>query len=78
MPPGSARWDAGEVSCCDDDEDPPTVRHLIHDLSSYWIDQGKPVYVSFHDSSGEFHQFVVTGVTSTARGQSLELGPVDS
>lgn len=64
------------MSCCDDDENPPTVRHLIHDLSSYWIDQGKPVYVSVHDSGGELLQFVVTGVTSTARGQGLELRQV--
>jgi len=63
---------SGEV-----EEDLPTVRHLIHDFSSYWIDQGKPVYVGFHDIDGTYHQFVVTGITSTARGQSLELRPVD-
>ena len=66
------------MSCCDDDEeDPPTVRHLIHDLSSYWIDQGKPVYVGFTSTDGTMHLFVVTGVTSTARGQSLDLRQVD-
>lgn len=64
------------MSCCGDDEDPPTVRHLIHDLSSYWIDQGKPVYVGFTDSDGTYHEYVVTGVTATARGQSLDFKEV--
>jgi hypothetical protein len=67
----------GDVSCCDDDEKLPTVRHLIHDLSSYWIDQDKPVYVGFTGTDGTYHSFLVTGVTSTARGQSLELQPED-
>ena len=65
------------MSCCDDDEDPPTVRHLIHDMSSYWIDQGKPVYADFTGTDGTLHLFVVTGITSTARGQSLELRQVE-
>jgi hypothetical protein len=60
------------MSCCDDEEDPPSVRHLIHDMSSYWIDQGKPVYVSVGSDV-----FLVTGITSTARGQSFNLRPVD-
>jgi hypothetical protein len=66
------------MSCCDDEEDPPTVRHLIHDMSSYWIDQGKPVYVDFTDSAGVSHLFAVTGITSTAGGQSFDLKPVVS
>ena len=67
------------MSCCDDDgEDPPTVRHLIHDLSSYWIDQDKPVSVGFYDAStGEYHAYVVTGVTSGGGGQSLDLREVE-
>jgi hypothetical protein len=67
------------MSCCDDDEKPPTVRHLIHDLSSYWVDQNKPVYVSgpWDAETGKFQQFMVTGVTTTAGGQSLDLEPVD-
>lgn len=63
--------------CCDDDESVPTVRHLVHDLTSHWVDQGKPVYVSACDAAGYMRQFVVTGVTTTARGQSLELRPAE-
>jgi hypothetical protein len=65
------------VSCCDDGEELPTVRHLIHDMSSYWIDQAQPVYVDFHDANGTLHLLVVTGITSTTRGQSFTLKPVD-
>ena len=66
------------MSCCHEDgEDLPTVRHLIHDMSSYWIDQGKPVYTGFYDDHGEYHNFVVTGITSSAGGQSLQLRPVE-
>lgn len=68
------------MSCCspEPDEDAPSVRHLIHDMSSYWIDQDKPVYVDCHDASGELRLFMVTGITSTARGQSFDLRPVEN
>lgn len=59
------------MSCCDDGENPPTVRHLIHELSAYWVDQNQPVYISVCDPSGNPMTFVVTGVTTTARGQEL-------
>lgn len=66
------------MNCCspEPDEDAPTVRHLIHDMSSYWIDQGKPVYVSFYGAPDGPHEFIVTGITSTARGQSFDLRAV--
>lgn len=65
------------MSCCDAGENPPTVRHLIHDLSSPWVDQGKPVTVFITDSAGAPLRFAVTGVTTSARGQSLQLRQVE-
>lgn len=64
------------MSCCSeyDDEPLPTVRHLIHDLSSPWVDPGKPVTLSFYapGAPGDTVELVITGVTTTARGQSLD------
>jgi hypothetical protein len=68
------------MSCCEGGpgEDLPTVRNLIHDLTSPWIDQAKPVYVVQYDEAGNtIREFVVTGARSTAAGQSLELRPVE-
>jgi hypothetical protein len=64
------------VSCCPEynDEQEPTVRHLIHDLSSPWVDPGKPVVLSFYapGAPGDTVDLVITGVTVTGRGQSLD------
>lgn len=64
------------MSCCGG-EDGHSARSLIHDLSSPWIDQDKPVTVDFMGKDGVAVVFVVTGVTSTARGQSLELEQIE-
>jgi hypothetical protein len=64
------------VSCCSeyDDEDLPTVRHLIHDLSSPWVDPNRPVTLELYAPGlpGDTMEIVITGVTTTARGQSLD------
>jgi hypothetical protein len=66
------------VSCCSeyDAEALPTVRHLIHDLSSPWVDPNKPVTLELYAPglglTCDTMEIVITGVTTTARGQSLD------
>lgn len=65
-------------NCCEgDDGKPPTVRSLIHDFTSPWVDQGKPVTFSAYDSGGSYRTYVVTGITTTAGGQELDFKPVE-
>jgi hypothetical protein len=63
-------------SCCGeyDAEEVPTVRHLIHDLSSPWVDLDKPAVIEFY-APGEpenTKRLAITGITVTERGQTLE------
>lgn len=64
------------MSCCGeyDEEDEPTVRHLIHDLSSPWVDLDKPAVLEFYapGAPGDTVTLVITGITVTERGQSLD------
>jgi hypothetical protein len=60
------------VSCCDEEE--PTARRLIHALSAPWVDPAKPVTLSVHTcgSGRDVVELLITGITTTARGQSLD------
>lgn len=64
------------MSCCSeyDDEEQTTVRHLIHDLSSPWVDPNKPIILELYAPGlpDDTMELVITGVTTTARGQSLD------
>lgn len=63
------------MNCCEDDSEPPTVRHLIHGLSSPWVDQDKPVTFGTYDSGGSYREYVVTGIRTRAGGQGLDFKP---
>ena len=50
----------------------PTLKDLIHEMSAEWTHADQPVYVDVYDTEGNLTNCPVTGITVTARGQTLD------